>query len=86
MSLRDDIEDRLRIEFAPEDLEVGDDSLQHAGHAGAKDGGHYAVLVVAERFRGCSLLERHRLVYDALTPLRKNIHALSIRALVPGEI
>ena len=86
MSLRDDIEDRLRIEFAPEDLEVGDDSLHHVGHAGAKDGGHYAVLIVAERFRGYSLLDRHRLIYDVLAPLRQNIHALSIRALAPGEI
>ncbi|MHB8254164.1 MAG: BolA family protein [Acidiferrobacter sp.] len=86
MSLRDDIEERLRIEFAPEDLEVGDDSLQHVGHVGAQDGGHYAVLIVTNRFQGRSLLDRHRLVYDALTPLRKNIHALSIRALAPGEI
>ncbi|HUW99219.1 MAG TPA: BolA family protein [Acidiferrobacter sp.] len=86
MSLRDDIEERLRIEFAPEDLEVGDDSRHHIGHAGAKGGGHYTVLIVAEGFRGHSLLDRHRLVYDALAPLRQNIHALSIRALAPGEI
>jgi len=86
MSLRDTIEERLRTEFTPEELEVGDDSLQHRGHAGAQDGGHYSVLIVAERFRGRSLLERHRLVYDALAPLRKDIHALSIRALTPGEI
>ncbi len=86
MSLRDTIEERLRTEFTPEELEVGDDSLQHVGHAGAQGGGHYSVLIVAERFRGRSLLERHRLVYDALAPLRKDIHALSIRALTPGEI
>lgn len=86
MSLRDDIEDRLKDEFTPEDLEVSDDSLQHVGHAGAQGGGHYAVIIVSQRFCGCSLLERHRLVYDALKPLRKGIHALSIRALAPGDI
>lgn len=86
MSLRDDIEDRLNEEFAPEDLEVSDDSLQHVGHAGAQDGGHYAVIIVSEHFRDRSLLERHRLVYDALKPLRSGIHALSIRALAPGDI
>ncbi len=86
MSLRDAIEERLQDAFTPEDLEVGDDSLQHVGHAGAQSGGHYSVLIVAEHFRGRSLLERHRLVYDALSPLRKDIHALSIRALTPGEI
>ncbi|MHB1566687.1 MAG: BolA family protein [Acidiferrobacter sp.] len=86
MSLRDDIHDRLIAAFQPEELEVSDDSRQHAGHAEAGEGGHYAVVIVAERFRDCSLLERHRLVYDALTPLRQGIHALSIRALAPGDL
>lgn len=86
MSLRDEIEDRLKSEFSPEEILVSDDSLQHVGHAGAGDGGHYGVLIIAERFRAHSLLERHRLIYDALLPLRKNIHALSIRALAPGDI
>jgi len=86
MSLREDIEARLQSEFVPEDLLVNDDSTQHIGHAEAGGGGHYSVLIVSNRFEECSLLERHRLVYDALKPLRKNIHALSIRALAPGEI
>ena len=87
MSLAEDIRERLTAAFAPEEIEVSDDSRQHIGHAGAAGGGgHYAVLIVSERFRGCSLLERHRLVYDTLAPLRKDIHALSIRALVPGDI
>ncbi|MDA8361369.1 MAG: BolA family transcriptional regulator [Gammaproteobacteria bacterium] len=87
MSLVEAIQDRLTEAFAPSELEVSDDSRQHAGHAGAAEGGgHYAVLIVSERFRGRSLLERHRLVYGALEPLRKDIHALSIRAFVPGDI
>lgn len=86
MSLKDAIGERLRDAFAPEELLVTDDSLQHVGHAGAGNGGHYSVVIVAERFRGCGLLERHRLVYEALADLRKDIHALSIRALVPGDI
>ncbi len=86
MSLRDAIEQRLKDAFAPEEILVTDDSLQHVGHAAAGDGGHYSVLVVSERFRGQGLLERHRMVYDALAPLRQEIHALSIRALVPGDI
>ncbi|MDA8389647.1 MAG: BolA family transcriptional regulator [Gammaproteobacteria bacterium] len=87
MSCVDEIRERLMTAFAPSELEVSDDSRQHAGHAGAAGGGgHYAVLIVSERFRGRSLLERHRLVYAALEPLRKGIHALSIRALVPGDI
>ncbi len=86
MSLRDAIEARLKEAFAPEELLVTDDSLQHVGHAGAGDGGHYSVLIVSDRFREQGLLERHRMVYDALAALRKEIHALSIRALIPGDI
>ncbi|MHB1512555.1 MAG: BolA family protein [Acidiferrobacter sp.] len=86
MSLRDVIEAQLKDAFAPEELLVTDDSLQHVGHAGAGDGGHYSVLIVSDRFREQGLLERHRMVYDALASLRKEIHALSIRALIPGDI
>ncbi len=86
MSLTEDIRDRLLARFAPAEVEVTDDSRQHAGHAGATGGGHYTVMIVSDHFRGRSLLERHRLVYEALEPLRKGIHTLSIRALVPGDI
>ena len=41
---------------------------RHAGHAGAREGGHYRVTLVAEAFHGRSALERHRLVYAALEP------------------
>ncbi len=86
MSLRDAIEQKLRASLAPSDLIVTDDSSQHAGHAEAGNGGHYSVVIAAERFRGQSLLERHRLVYEALAPLRQDIHALAIRALLPGDL
>lgn len=68
------------------ELRVRDDSALHAGHAGAREGGHFAVRVVSERFTGLSRLARHRLVYDALGPLGPlGIHALQIDARVPGE-
>ncbi len=77
----------LRERLAAIEVEVVDESAQHAGHAGARGGGgHYAVTVVSERFRGRSSLERHRLVYEALGELlRRDIHALSIRAYAPDE-
>ena len=85
-----DLESALRERlagFAPQRIELIDDSAQHAGHAGAKGGGgHYRLLIVAECFRGKSTLARHRLVYDALDELmRSRIHALSIRSLTPDE-
>jgi BolA protein len=80
------IEQRLRAQLAPENLEIVDESGAHAGHAGARGGGHFAVTVVSSRFRGLSTLQRHRLVYDALGELmRSDIHALRLRALAPEE-
>ena len=84
-----DIESLLRERLAflaPLRLEVIDDSAQHAGHAGARDGGHYRLLIVSNQFAGKSTLQRHRLIYDALAELmRSRIHALSIRSLTPDE-
>ncbi len=81
--------DRLRAALAealqPAVLEIRDDSALHAGHAGAREGGHFHITIVAERFRGLAPLARHRLVYDAVAGLMgRDIHALSIDARAPG--
>jgi BolA protein len=76
----------LEQAFAPSTLEIIDDSAAHAGHAGARSGGHYRVQLVAEAFRGRSPLERHRLVYAAVAPLLSgSVHALNIVARTPEE-
>ena len=81
-----DIEAALREALAPQVLEVRDDSHLHAGHAGAREGRHFHVLVVSERFNQLSRLKRHRLVYDALHLLiPRGIHALAIDARAPGD-
>lgn len=71
----------------PQLLDIADDSAKHAGHAGAKGGGgHFRMTIVSTRFAGKGTLERHRLIYDALgTMMRREIHALSIKALAPAE-
>jgi len=80
------IEAVLRQALEPSQLAVRDDSAQHAGHAGAREGGHYTVTLVSERFRGLTRIARHRLVYDALGPLGgAGIHALAIEARTPEE-
>jgi len=77
----------LQRELKPLSLEIIDDSAQHAGHAGAREGGHYRVVLVADAFRGRSQLERHRLVYAAVAPLMgQGVHALSIIARAPDEV
>lgn len=81
-----EIEARLRAALAPTAIEVQDDSALHAGHAGAREGGHYTVRVCSARFRGLGRVARHRLVYDALAPLLSGgIHALAIDARAPDE-
>ena len=80
------IEAALRDALAPSALEVQDDSHLHAGHAGAREGKHFSVRVVSERFVGLSRVARHRLVYDALRSLvAEGIHALAIEARTPAE-
>jgi BolA family transcriptional regulator, general stress-responsive regulator len=77
----------LERELTPLSLEIIDDSAEHAGHAGAREGGHFRVVLVAEAFKGRSQLERHRLVYAAVAPLMgQGVHALSIIARTPDEI
>ena len=76
----------LEQALMPRSLEIIDDSARHAGHAGARAGGHFRVTLVAEAFRGRSRLERHRLVYDAVASLMQDgVHALNIVARAPDE-
>lgn len=76
----------LEQALAPTSIEVVDDSAAHAGHAGAREGGHYRVTLVASAFAGRPRLERHRMVYSAVAPLMgRGIHALSIIAHAPSE-
>jgi BolA protein len=83
--------DQLRValdrELAPLSLDIIDDSAKHAGHAGAREGGHFRVAVVSKVFSGRPQLERHRLVYAAVAPLMGHgVHALSIDAHSPDEL
>ena len=77
----------LERELSPIALEIVDDSAKHAGHAGAREGGHFRIALVAEAFRGRSQLERHRIVYSAVAGLMgRDIHALQILARTPEEV
>jgi BolA family transcriptional regulator, general stress-responsive regulator len=78
---------RLLGRLHPLDLEVLDESHQHAGHPGARDGGgHFRVRLVSGEFSGLSRIQRHRLVYDCLADLMpRDIHALAMILLTPEE-
>ncbi len=79
------METRLRERLTPTQLEVIDESWQHAGHAGASAAGastHFRVRIASPLFSGKARLARHRLVYDALQDfLDQGVHALAIETL-----
>jgi len=83
-----EIEKRLAAAFAPEVLGVEDESYLHKGHEGAKDGrSHFRVLIISESFENKNLLDRHRMIYNALDEMmRIDIHALAIDAWSPDEL
>lgn len=85
MTVIDEIRNRVAV-LNPLSLEIEDDSALHAGHAGAKSGGHYRMTMVSDAFIGKNTVARHRLIYGALGELmRTRIHALAILALTAEE-
>ena len=82
------IRNKLNAAFAPTRLEVEDDSARHHGHAGARPGGesHFNVVIQSTAFAGAGKVARQRMVYQALAEeLAGPVHALSVKALAPGE-
>src|SRR5881227_1603233 len=87
-AILDAIHNKLTAAFAPTRLEIEDDSARHAGHAGARPGGesHFNVTIEAAAFAGAARVERQRMVYRTLAEeLAGPLHALSVKALAPGE-
>ncbi len=83
------IRKRIKSAFGPSEINIVDQSHLHAGHIGALEsgGGHYQLEVVSILFTDKSLLERHRMIYEALgDAMGTVIHALSINAQTPSEM
>jgi BolA protein len=88
MTLKDWITRTLQDRLQPTDLVVTDESHQHHGHAGWREGGetHFRLDIVSKAFDGKSRVERHRLVNETLSEaFGRGLHALAIKARAPGE-
>ena len=88
MTLKDWISATLQERLQPTSLSVEDESRQHIGHAGWREGGetHFRLHIVSPAFQGKSRVERHRMVNEALAEaFRRGLHALAITARAPGE-
>lgn len=81
MRVEDQIRRQLSEAFAPERLDVVNESHRHAGHAGDDGSGesHFRVAIRSAAFAGQSRIARHRAVHAALGPeLMRRIHALAL--------
>jgi len=75
----EEMEHRLRAAFTIGALGLEDESEQHRGHAGWREGGetHFHIALETPDFKGLSRIERHRAVHAALgADLVARIHAL----------
>jgi BolA protein len=88
MTLQLWITQALQERLHPAELTVTDESEQHHGHAGWREGGetHFRLHIVSEAFSGKSRVERHRLVNEVLKgAFDRGLHALAIHAKAPEE-
>lgn len=75
----------LETAFTPEVLEIANESYKHSVPKGSES--HFKVFIVSESFDGVKLLQRHRMVNDAVADLLAGpVHALSISAKTPAQL
>jgi BolA protein len=86
------LSETLKVLFAPNTIEILDESAGHAGHAGALgangEGGetHFRVRMTSDAFTGKSRVARQRAVMDALKgEFATGLHALAMELKAPGE-
>lgn len=84
MILETSIREKLQTTFAPEYLEVENESRKHHRPAGAET--HFRVIVVSAKFEGQSRVDRQRAVMNLFDQEREQgLHALALRAWTPAE-
>ena len=89
MSITERINKKLNEGLAPSRLDVVDESTQHMGHGGWREGGetHFNVTVVSDAFEGKSRVDRQRMVYALLAEeMAERIHALALTTKTPAEV
>ena len=88
MSITERIKQKLTEALSPSILDVVDESANHKGHGGWREGGetHFNVTVVSDKFEGKSRVDRQRMVYALLADeMAERIHALVLTTKAPGE-
>lgn len=81
MTMAERMRSKLEAAFAPALLEVIDESEQHRGHGGWREGGetHFRIRMRAAAFDGLSRIERQRAVNRTVAQeLEDGVHALAL--------
>ena len=83
------LSEKLKHALATEQVEIIDNSWQHAGHGGAhpdRVATHLSVKIVSGYFEAMALIDRHRCLHEILAPeMAAHIHALELRLFTPAE-
>ena len=86
MNLFHEIKSRLKKTMVIDHLTIMDDTGKHLRHQHYDGGGHFQIKIVSSAFEGLSLLDRHKLVYQALDGMIKNeIHAIGLKTIATSE-
>jgi BolA family transcriptional regulator, general stress-responsive regulator len=87
VSMKVRIESKLRETFQPQTLVVVDESENHRGHAGWREGGetHFRIHMVAAAMAGKSRVERQRAVNRCLADELATVHALAMDLRAPDD-
>ncbi|MGN0921810.1 MAG: BolA family protein [Cellvibrio sp.] len=83
-SVASTVEQKLAAEFAPQRLDVINESHMHSGPKDAES--HFKVIIVSDAFEGVRPVARHQMVYRVLADeLANGIHALSLTLMTQAE-
>ena len=86
MEIKKEIKKRLEEKIDLIHFEIKDFTGRHLNHKLHEGGFHLETTIISDDFTDKTLIERHRLVYDAMGELMKHeIHALSMKTLTRDE-
>ena len=86
MEIKKEIKKRLDEKLDLIHFEIKDFTGRHLNHKLHEGGFHLGTTIVSDNFIDKNLIDRHRMVYDAMGELMKHeIHALSMKTLTKAE-
>ena len=81
MTMKERMERKLTDEFQPQTLEIIDESEDHRGHGGYREGGetHFRIVMRSDTFKGMSRVARQRAVMTCVkAEMDERVHALAL--------